>query len=128
MNMPALTIKIADGFWSRLRGLMLTNRLPENEGLLLVGCSSVHTCFMRYAIDLVYLDRQGRVVRLDPGIRPWRASVGGKHAAHVLELAVGSVTRLRICEGDHASKFLDNPLTELSKSLPFGYGDPLPGN
>lgn len=110
-----LDLKLANGFFSRFRGLMLSRPLTLNQGLLITRCSSVHCAFMRYAIDVVYLDDQGRVTKCVRQLRPWHASVSstgkdsqGKpyaRAAHTLELAAGSIDRLHIRPGDQ----LDHP-------------------
>ena len=92
---------------------MLTAHLPSDRGLLLEGCPSVHTCFMRYAIDVVYLDRLGAIVKLVPELRPWRFSLGGPNAAHALELAAGSIARLGLRVGD--------PLHDELTSMPGGH-------
>src|SRR5207253_305834 len=84
--------------------------LAADAGLLLCDCPSVHTAFMRFAIDVVYLDRDGVVLKCVPGLRPWRASAGragrddhGRRyprPAHTLELAAGSIARWGIRPGD----------------------------
>ena len=62
--------------------------LPRGEGLLIPGCRSIHTCFMRFAIDATFLDRDDNVVKTVRNIRPWRLCVwGGRSAAKVLETA-----------------------------------------
>ena len=96
----SLNMTAATRFGSRLRGLMFTDAMPRGRGLLISHCASVHTCFMRYAIDVVYLDAQGRVTRLVEGLRPWRLSLGGRRAVHTLELGAGSIRRLGIRLGD----------------------------
>jgi len=105
-----LHIRMADSFFSRLRGLMLAPPLRPGHGMLLTRCLSVHTCFMRQLLDLVYLDQDGIVTRCVANLRPWRTSTWcGKdatgtafaRAAHVLELAVGSIALLDIRIGDH---------------------------
>ena len=103
----ALTLREARGFWSRFRGLMLSRPLPPDSGLLITHCASVHTCFMRYALDLVYLDAAGRVTQCVAHLKPWRTSAcnrrsGLSHgrAVHVLELAAGSIERLGIQTAD----------------------------
>lgn len=101
-----LIARTTQTFWGRFRGLMLTAGLDENEGLLLPGCPSVHTCFMRYPLDIVYLDKEGYVVKLVPHLKPWRASMGGHRAAHVLELSAGGIARHRIRAGGHATTFM----------------------
>ncbi|MDQ6680633.1 MAG: DUF192 domain-containing protein [Pseudomonadota bacterium] len=74
-------------------------RLPRNEGLLLPRCASVHTFFMRFAIDIVYLDRHGTVTKIVRDVKPWRLSAGGRNAMHTLELAAGDADRIGICVG-----------------------------
>lgn len=95
-----LQIEIANGFWSRFRGLMLTPALAPDRALLITRCPSVHTLFMRYALDLAYFDDDGRVVRLVERLRPWRVSFGGPGATQVLELAAGGIARHAIRLGD----------------------------
>ena len=62
------TVTLADGFWSRLAGLQLRPPLPQGHGLLLARCSSAHTCFMQFALDLMMLDRTWRVVEMRLGV------------------------------------------------------------
>ena len=95
-----LQIDTAKGFWSRFKGLMLTPLLEQDRALLITRCPSVHTCFMRYALDLVWLDQDGRVVNLVTAQRPWRISFGGPGATQVLELAAGGIVRHAIRLGD----------------------------
>ncbi|MCH8009235.1 MAG: DUF192 domain-containing protein, partial [Chloroflexi bacterium] len=64
----------ARGFWPRLVGLLRRSSLEPGEALLLDPCTSVHTAFMRFAIDVVYLDRGGKVVKVSPHLKPFRAS------------------------------------------------------
>lgn len=81
--------RIAQRPWSRMRGLLGRSRLDENEGILLRPAASVHTWFMRFPIDVVFLDRDLSVLRVVSGLRPWRA-VGKRGSAAVLELAAGA--------------------------------------
>jgi len=82
----------AQSRWEITRGLLGRPRLEPGEGLLLPGCRAVHTAFMRYALDLAYLDGQGRVVRLVHGLAPWRASMALR-ARDVVELPAGALDR-----------------------------------
>ncbi len=84
----------------RLQGLMFKTHWAADQGLLFRHCNSVHTCFMRFDIDLVYLDAQWRITHIVPHLRPWRMSVGARGSVHVLELAAGSVQRLGWRLGD----------------------------
>ena len=94
-----LALRIADRFSSRLRGLMLAPPLADHEGLLLTGCSSIHSAFMRQTIDVIYLDRNDRVVRCVQRLRPWSVSMAWA-ATQVLELAAGSIGRYAIAPND----------------------------
>jgi uncharacterized protein len=91
--------RVANSFASRLRGLMGVAQLPPGSGLLLPGTSSVHTHFMRFPIDVVFLDSGRRIVSLVPTLRPWRLAAA-RTAASVLELAGGECERLGLVEGE----------------------------
>jgi uncharacterized membrane protein (UPF0127 family) len=90
---------VADGFFTRLRGLLGRRELPRDEGLLIIPCSSIHTWFMRFPIDVVFLDRDLRVVRVATDVRPWRLR-WGKGGRRVLELAAGEAAARGIEVGD----------------------------
>jgi uncharacterized membrane protein (UPF0127 family) len=98
MNATALTIHRADSFMSRLLGLLARRALQANEALYLAPCASVHTFFMRYSIDVAFVSREGRVLRLVSHLKPFRAaSCWRAHGA--VEFAAGEATRLGIVEG-----------------------------
>ncbi len=82
----------------RMRGLLGRPPLAEGEGLLIVPCPSVHTLFMAYPIDLVFLDRDWRVLRLIDSLPPWRMA-GASGAYMTLELAAGSLRWLPMTKG-----------------------------
>ena len=95
-----LALKRADNFFSRLGGLLVLAPLQAGQGLLLVPCASVHTAFMRYAIDVVFLDRAGTITKVVPNLKPWRAAAcPGAH--QTLELASGQAARLKLAPGKH---------------------------
>jgi uncharacterized protein len=84
----ALQFFVARSFFARLGGLLALPRLRGGQALVLAPCNSVHTLFMRYAIDVVFIDKQGRVLDLVANLRPWRAAWCWRaHAA--VELASG---------------------------------------
>lgn len=101
--MNTLHVRVASGFWGRFRGLMLTPALAPDAALLITRCPSIHTCFMRYPLDVAFLDDGGCIVKLVPALRPWRASLGGRRVAHVLELAVGGLARFDLRLGDQVA-------------------------
>jgi len=77
----------------RMRGLLGSGSLPEGKGLWIAPCNSVHCWFMTYAIDVIYLCKQGRIIKCVERLKPWRVS-GCLRAASVIELASGEVARL----------------------------------
>jgi uncharacterized protein len=89
---------MADRPWSRMRGLLGRSGLEQGEGLLLKPCGSVHTLFMRFSIDVVFLDRELSVVTVRPEVPPWRTA-GARGAKVALELAAGEAARVGIQPG-----------------------------
>jgi uncharacterized protein len=85
--------------FARMRGLLGRRSLPSGEGILLRPAASVHTFFMRFSIDVVFLDEELRVVRIAPDLRPWRAA-GRRGARAVLELPAGECARRGLRVGD----------------------------
>ena len=84
--------------YSRMRGLLGRGGLAQGEGLLLQPAGSIHTFFMRFPIDAVFLDRERRVVRIASDVRPWRTAAA-KRSRAVLELAAGEAARVGLQPG-----------------------------
>ena len=63
-------VLVADSFLDRLIGLMFTKELKENTGLLIRPCSMVHTFFMRYSIDVVFISKGGEILELCSDLAP----------------------------------------------------------
>jgi len=84
--------------WQRMRGLLGRDRLEPGEGLLIERCSSIHTCFMRFPIDVVYLDAGWRVKKKVAHLVPWRLSAC-LGASHTLELPAGALERAQVPTG-----------------------------
>ena len=79
--------KVARTFFERAKGLIGTKSLGPDEGMLILKCNAIHTFFMSFPIDAVFLDRHDRIVRRVNGIPPWRPLVfGGFKAVKVLEV------------------------------------------
>jgi uncharacterized membrane protein (UPF0127 family) len=85
---------------ARLRGLLGRAALPEGEALAIEPCTSIHTFFMRFAIDVAFLSREGRVVRAISDLSPWRATRIYSSAALAVELPAGTLRRTGTVEGD----------------------------
>jgi len=86
-------LRIADGYWSRLRGLQLQAEPAAGFGLLLIPCPSVHTLMMRFPIDVVMLDRGGLVVDTRRNVRPWRVVIPTVSTFAILEIPSRSAER-----------------------------------
>jgi uncharacterized membrane protein (UPF0127 family) len=90
---------IADRPLRRMRGLLGRDSLPAGEGLLLQPAPSVHTAFMRFPIDVIFLDRDLQVVKVVEELRPWRGA-SARRARSALELAAGAASASGIQSGD----------------------------
>jgi uncharacterized membrane protein (UPF0127 family) len=90
----------ADTWRTRLVGLLGRDGLAPGAGLLLDPCSSVHTFFMRFTIDVAFLDAAGVVVAVSPGLRPWRATRVHLRARRTLELPAGALGAAAVAVGD----------------------------
>jgi hypothetical protein len=90
---------LADSPLTRLKGLLGRDGLDSGEGLLLRPASSIHTFFMRFPIDAVFLDRELVVVGIAGGLQPWRAA-SRRGAKAVLELPAGESFRRELAVGD----------------------------
>jgi uncharacterized membrane protein (UPF0127 family) len=90
---------LADTALARMKGLLGRRELPTGEGILLRPASSVHTGFMRFPIDVVFLDRDGYVLRVVDRLAPWRIAAQ-RRAKAVLELRAGDAERRGIEAGD----------------------------
>lgn len=114
-----LQVVVADHFMTRLKGLMFSRDLAQGVGargeegvhaLLITRCPSVHTAFLRYPIDVVYLDNEGIVLQCVNHVKPWSASFcrpakpsDGQRISkpiHTLELEAGGIAKLNLQTGD----------------------------
>ncbi|MCG8430869.1 MAG: DUF192 domain-containing protein [Candidatus Omnitrophica bacterium] len=89
----------ARSFLTRARGLMGSRTLPEGKGLLLEPCNSVHTCFMRYPIDVVFI-KERTIIGIVQNLAPWRLSPVFWGATCALELPAGTVALTSTKLGD----------------------------
>ncbi len=96
---PFLRAEAADTFLGRFLGLMGRAKLPPGRGLLLAPCNSVHMCFMRFAIDVVYLDADDRVLKVVENLWPWLGLSLCPGARAALEMTAGEAKRLGIEKG-----------------------------
>ena len=93
------TVYLADTFITRFRGL-IGRRLKRDEGLLLIPCSQVHCFFMSYPIDVVYLTKEGKVLRIVENMKPGTIGARIKESESILEMPAGSCKEKGITAGD----------------------------
>jgi uncharacterized protein len=96
---PVRSVSVARNPWTRLVG-MLGRQNESNVRILFPMCASVHTCFMRIPIDVVFLDRRNVVVKIVSPMNPWRFVSGGRGAESVLEGNAGFVVETGLSVGD----------------------------
>lgn len=95
----SVEVETARSWWARFKGLMLRAPLDEGCGLYLEKTNSIHMCFMRFAIDAVYFDGEGRVVKVVPHLAPWLGLSACLRAKGCLEMKAGEANRLGIQVG-----------------------------
>ena len=92
-------VRIANTPWSRLRGLLGRKSIEPAEGLLIKPCQQVHCFFMKFAIDVIFLDRNDRVILVNT-LAPGQISPLVRSAASLLEVQAGSAAAWHIAVGD----------------------------
>jgi uncharacterized membrane protein (UPF0127 family) len=91
--------RLADRPWTRVRGLLGRRRLGADEGLLLRPVGAIHTLFMLFPIDVVFLDRDYNVLKVVENVRPWRFAAA-RRAKAVIELPAGAAARVGLQVGE----------------------------
>ncbi|MGI6206986.1 MAG: DUF192 domain-containing protein [Anaerolineae bacterium] len=84
---------VADNMWTRLRGLIGRPPLQEGQGLIIRPSTGIHTFFMGYPIDALYVDSGGQVVRCLENVRPYRFAPVSPKCRMVVELPAGTIKR-----------------------------------
>ncbi len=92
-------ILVANNIVNRLLGLMFKKELKGADGLLIDPCNSIHTFFMRYSLDVVFISKQNRVIKIIRDLPPWRLTWIYFAAKKTLELPAGSLPK-DLKEGD----------------------------
>ena len=89
-----LTIEVADTFFKRFFGLMGREKINQSQGLLLSPCNSVHMFFMRFSIDVIYIDESYVIKKIVTNLKPWIDIFICFNAFAAIEMATGEVERL----------------------------------
>lgn len=90
-------------WWTRGKGLLGRKGLPTGGGLIIEPCSSIHTWFMAFPIDVAFVAADGRVVRTAPALAPWRFGPLARGVRYVVELPAGALA----ASGTVADDYLD---------------------
>ena len=93
-------VELARSLFDRMRGALGRRELGADRALHIAKCGSIHTFFMRFSLDVVFLDRYGGVVRVVTGVGPWRVVFGGSRACSVVELDAGALPEGTLLPGD----------------------------
>ncbi len=107
----------ADTFFRRLVGLLGRKSLADDEGLWIEPCDSVHTLFMRFPIDVAFVDRAGVVVRKLDRLPAWRVTRIHHRARACVELAAGVLQRYGVVEGSRLALVASGAETSAGASL-----------
>lgn len=97
-NVNGMQVVPAQRFLARLVGLLGQRALAPDHALWLAPCNNVHTFFMRFAIDVVFIHRDGTVLAIVPHLKPWRIAAA-RRAYGCLELAAGGAGRFGLAVG-----------------------------
>ena len=92
--------KVANTFFTRLKGLLGSPPLETGEGLLLTKEKSVHTFFMGFPIDVIYINQALEVIKIDPNLRPFKIGSYVSKSAYILEIAAGVAETTNTIVGD----------------------------
>ena len=84
---------LADSFLKRARGLMFSNSMDGFDALVIKPCKSVHTFFMNYPIDIIFLNNDFKIIAIEREMKPWRMTPIYFSATEVIELKGGHVDR-----------------------------------
>ena len=87
-------------FFQRMFGLLTRKELKQNSGILLFPCLSIHTWFMRFPIDVIFIDRKGTVTTCYQNVKPYKIKFGGIKAYYAIELRAGVLLKSGTKPGD----------------------------
>ena len=93
-------VVVADSFLSRMVGLLNRKTLAQSEALIITHCQSIHMFFMRFAIDVIFVDKIDRVVGLEKNIKPFQLSRIYFKSNNAIELPAGVIDKSRTALGD----------------------------
>ena len=93
-------VRIANDFKSRSIGLLNRSSLGAGEGLLIKPCNAIHTFFMKFPIDVLFLDSNGKIVKIVRSLKPWKLCVPVIKGYMTLEIPDNSIDKINVKIGD----------------------------
>lgn len=102
-NIISEDAKVADSFFSRSIGLLSRKTLSESESLIIKPCCSIHTFFMRFDIDVLFIGAKGKIIGLYENVNPWNVLPIHLTSKYVVELPAGCISNKNIQKGDEIS-------------------------
>lgn len=93
-------LTIADDFKKRMIGLLNRKNMESNEGLLLYNCKQIHTFFMKFPIDVFFLDKNKKIIKIYEEIKPFKITNYIKNAKYALEAKAGISKKYKLKVGD----------------------------
>ena len=99
-NLIAEDVKIAENFFTRSVGLLSRKSLSQDEGLVIRPCCSIHTLFMKFPIDVLFINRKNEIIALYENVKPYRILPIHPTSYYVVELCAGQIAVKNICLSD----------------------------
>lgn len=99
-SVVATDVEKADSFSARMKGLLNRESLSDGEALIITRCQSIHMLFMKFPIDVIFVNRENNVVGLVPDIKPFCLSLIFWNASYAVELNVGTIEKSGTRVGD----------------------------
>lgn len=93
-------VKVAQNFFTRSFGLLLRKSLSENEGLIIKPCCSIHTFFMKFSIDVLFVNSKNQIIALYENVKPYRILPIHLSSRYVIEFPSGSISSKNIENGN----------------------------
>jgi uncharacterized membrane protein (UPF0127 family) len=100
-NIIAEEVKVAENFFTRSVGLLSRKYISENEALIIKPCCSIHTFFMKFEIDVLFVGANGKVISLYENVKPWRILPIHLKSQYVIELCAGQIRAKSINKNDN---------------------------
>jgi uncharacterized membrane protein (UPF0127 family) len=93
-------VEVAKSPWARMKGLLGRTQMPDDFGLWIKPCNNIHTCFMNFPIDVMFLNKNCEVTSTANNVQPWKLLIFDLKAHSVVELPPGTLTKAQIEKGD----------------------------